>query len=667
MTKYLVTAALPYANGPIHLGHIAGAYLPADIYVRYMKLKGEDVIFICGSDNHGVPITLKAEEEGKTPQEIVDFYHDMMDDSFKKFGIVFDNFSKTSAPVHHKNASDIFLKLYENGYFIKKTEKQYYCSKCERYLPDRYVEGICPHCDAEGARGDQCDVCGKVIDNVSLKNPVCKICGSEPKPRETEHLYLDLSMFQDKLKQWLETKTEWKANVREFALGWIKEGLKPRAMTRDLSWGVKVPVEGFENKVLYVWFDAPIGYISSTIEWAEKIGDKDRWKDYWKNRGTRLIHFLGKDNVVFHAVIWPAILMGIDDGYVLPYDIPANEYLNIEGKKFSTSKRIAIWLNDYLKDFPPDIMRYVLAASLPESKDSDFSWKEFQAKNNSELADIYGNFVNRTLTFISKFSDNKVEADVSLNEADKEFLNLLKTKTETVGSLIEHYQLRKATAEFMDIARESNKYFTVMEPWKLKNDRERLNAVLHVCFRAVCTLAYVSEPFIPFTSENMKNYLGLKQAAWGEIHLAEMPEKLPDEQMPIMFTKIEDKEIDAQILKLAGHEPEDKEQIEIDDFFKAKLVVARILKAEKLPKADKLLKLEIDPGTGPRTIIAGIARHYKPEDIIGKNIAVVRNLKPAKIRGIESKGMLLAASNKDKTELKLLIVDDSMKPGDRIG
>jgi len=675
MGKYLVTAALPYANGPIHIGHLAGCYLPADIFVRYMRMAGHDVLFICGSDEHGVPITIKAEEEGKTCQQIVDYYHDIMESSFERFGVKFNNFSKTSLPLHHENAKEFFLKLKENGYISKQKEKQYYCSKCSRFLPDRYVEGICPHCSKEGARGDQCDACGKVVDNVSLIEPKCKLCGSSPEIRETEHFYLDLDKFEGRLKEWLEQQTNWKDNVREFALGWIKEGLKPRAITRDLSWGVKVPLEGYGDKVLYVWFDAPIGYLSSTMEWAVKSGVPDRWKEYWHDKDCRMIHFLGKDNIVFHAVIWPSMLMGVG-GYNLPYNIPANEYLNIEGKKLSTSRNWAIWLDDYLDNFNPDILRYALAATLPESKDTDFSWGEFQSRNNSELADIFGNFVNRTVQFVKKFNGGKIAETPSLNEDDKNFLKVIEKKAEDIGALIGSYQLRKAAYEFMDIARESNKYFTITEPWKIaKTDKERLDTVLYVCMKAVSLLAYVSEPFIPFTSLKMKKYLSLEDVKWNEMASVNPPHVLPEEELGILFVKIEDSVIEAQKEKLGKplmnktekkEAVKEKEYIEFEQFKKAKLVVAKILSAEKVKGADKLLKLHLETGDGERDIVAGVALFYKPEDMVGKKIVIVKNLKPAKIRGVESNGMLLAASNNEKTRLNVLFVEDS-ESGDNVG
>ena len=673
MTRYMVTAALPYANGPIHIGHLAGCYLPADIFVRYMKLKGEDVLFICGSDEHGVPITIKAEEMKKSPQEVVDYYHDIMEKSFKGFGIEFDNFSKTSIPLHHKNAQEFFKTLKEKGYISKKTEKQYYCEKCRRFLPDRYVEGTCPHCKTEGARGDQCDACGKVIDNVSLINPKCKLCDSNPVIRDTEHFYLDLDKFQDKLKTYLDGRTWWKENVREFSLGWLKDGLKPRAITRDIDWGVKVPIEGYDGKVLYVWFDAPIGYISSTMEHFNRQNKPNEWKKWWQEEDSKVIHFLGKDNIVFHAVIWPSMLMGVG-GYNLPYDIPANEYLNLEGKKLSTSRNWAVWLDDYLTRHKPDILRYALASTLPESKDTDFSWSEFQQKNNGELADIYGNFINRTVQFITKYNDGAVSSSVNLTEQDSLFLKLLEDKIKIIGENIERYSIRKASYEFMDIAREANKYFTVQEPWVLgKKDKVRLGTVLYVCMKAVIALACAGEPFIPFASKKLQNFLSIDKFSWGDIPSIKPPENIKGKNLEILFAKIEDGAIEEEKSRLGRKTeiiPADKEssdEIAIEDFKRVSLVVAKVLKAEKVQGADKLLKLSLDLGGEKREIVAGVALHYKPEELENRKIVVVKNLKAAKLRGIVSQGMLLAASSRDKSRVKILFPDESCEPGDTIG
>ncbi|MGE3063520.1 MAG: methionine--tRNA ligase [bacterium] len=673
MTRYMVTAALPYANGPIHIGHLAGCYLPADIFVRYMKLKGEDVLFICGSDEHGVPITIKAEEMKKTPQQVVDYYHDIMEKSFREFGVEFDNFSKTSISLHHKNAQEFFLKLNEKGYISKKIEKQYFCEKCRRFLPDRYVEGTCPHCKSEGARGDQCDACGKVIDNVSLISPKCKLCGANPVIRDTEHFYLDLDKFQDKLKEYLEGRTWWKENVREFSLGWLKDGLKPRAITRDIDWGVKVPIEGYDGKVLYVWFDAPIGYISSTMEYFNRQNKPDEWKKWWTDENSKVIHFLGKDNIVFHAVIWPAMLMGMG-GYNLPFDIPANEYLNLEGKKLSTSRNWAVWLDDYLTRHKPDVLRYALASTLPESKDTDFSWTELQQRNNGELADIYGNFINRTIQFITKYNNGLVSENPSLKDEDRDFLDLINGKISVIGKSIEDYSIRKAAYEFMDIAREANKYFTVQEPWVLgKKDRERLGTVLYVCMKAVTALACAGEPFIPFASKKLQKFLSIDRFTWDSIGGIEPPKNIAGKELEILFVKIEDSVIEDEKSRLGRKNEQQIEnktvsdEIAIEDFKKVALVVAKVLKAEKVQGADKLLKLSLDLGTEKREIVAGVALHYKPEELENRKIVIVKNLKPAKLRGIMSQGMLLAASSSDKSRVKILFPDESCEPGDTIG
>ena len=671
MTRYMVTAALPYANGPIHIGHLAGCYLPADIFVRYMKLKGNEVLFICGSDEHGVPITIKAEELKKAPQEVVDFYHNMMEKSFKDFGIEFDNFSKTSIPLHHKNAQEFFTILNEKGYISKKTEKQYYCEKCRRFLPDRYVEGVCPHCKSKGARGDQCDKCGKVIDNVSLIDPKCKLCGSSPVIKDTKHFYLDLDKFQDKLKDYLNTKTWWKENVREFSLRWIKDGLKPRAITRDIDWGVKVPIEGYDGKVLYVWFDAPIGYISSTMEYFNKQNKSKEWEKWWKDPETKVIHFLRKDNIIFHAVIWPAMLMGVE-GYNLPYDIPANEYLNLEGKKLSTSRNWAVWLDDYLLKFKPDILRYALASTLPESKDTDFSWTEFQQKNNGELADIYGNFINRTLQFISKYNEGRVSLEPHLTEQDKEFLKQIENKINLIGQNIENYSIRKSAFEFMDMAREANKYFTVQEPWILgKKDKGRLDTVLYVCMKAVIALSCAGDPFIPFSSKKLREFLQIEKFTWDIIMTLEPQKEIKNKELEILFAKIENSTIEDEKSRLGRENeiPEKMEKVEItiEDFKKSELIIAKVLKAEKVQGTDKLLKLSIDIGSEKREIVAGVALHYKPEDLENKKIVIVKNLKPAKLKGIISQGMLLAVSNKEKTRMKILFPDESCEIGDTVG
>lgn len=522
--RILVTAALPYANGPIHLGHLAGAYLPADIYVRYQRLKGRDVLYICGSDEHGVPITITAEKEGITPQQVVDKYHYMNKESFERFGMSFDNYSRTSLPLHHQTAQEFFLELYKKGILKEKTTKQLYCEKDRMFLADRYVEGICPVCGSPGARGDQCEKCGSWLEQTDLIEPKCKICGSTPVIRDTSHWYLPLGEFQKKLEEWMETKTDWKENVKHYVYSWFKEGLQDRAVTRDLHWGVKVPIPEAEGKVIYVWFDALLGYISSTKEWAQKIGQPEKWREYWQDPSTRLIHFIGKDNIVFHCIVFPAMLMAWNEGrsdeiYVLPDNVPANEFLNLEGKKLSTSRNYAVWLNEYLEKFEPDPLRYALASILPETKDTDFSWKEFQARNNNELADILGNFVNRTLTFAKKNFDNRVPERFELEEIDKELIAKLKEHVDKIANNYENFRIRDGVFETMNLARFANKYFNDTEPWRMiKENPRRASTTINLCLQLVRALAILFEPVLPFSSRKIWEMLNLKddivKAGW---------------------------------------------------------------------------------------------------------------------------------------------------------
>lgn len=675
--KYLVTAALPYANGPIHLGHLAGAYLPADVYVRYCRMKKRDVIFICGTDEHGVPITITAEKLGKSPKEIVDYYYEDIRNSFEKFGMSFDNFSRTSLPVHHKTAQEFFLKLHEKGYFSVHTQQQLYCEKDRMFLADRYIEGTCPHCHAEGARGDQCEKCGKWIEATHLINPKCKICGSTPVIRETSHWFFRLDMFQPQLEQWIATKSHWRDNVLSFCQKWFNEGLQERAITRDLDWGIPVPLPEAKGKVLYVWFEAPIGYISSTKEWAEKTGDPDRWKEYWLDpENTRLIHFIGKDNIVFHAIIFPAMLMGHGE-FVLPDNVPANEFLNLEGNKLSTSRNYAVWLNDYLQKFDPDSLRYTLAANAPETKDTDFTWKDFQARHNNELADILGNFINRTATFIQKYFDNHVPAMHETDELDKQMIEILKKAPEKVGALLDDFRLRDATRELMDIARFANKYFNDQAPWKTRKEHpEKCSTTLHICIQAVRTLAILFEPILPFTVNKIWQALNLPRKVedirWEEAGELAIPAGHKLNEFPILFAKIPDEVIEAEITRLKNAlEPQPsveyeplKDQITIEDFQRIDLRVGKVLVAEPVKGADKLLRLEVDLGFEKRQLVAGIALHYKPDELIGKEIIVVANLKPAKLRGVESQGMLLAVRDGDK--LALLQPSFEVNPGMKI-
>jgi methionyl-tRNA synthetase len=549
--KVLVTAALPYANGPLHLGHLAGAYIPADVYVRYQQLKGSDVVFICGSDEHGVPITIRADREGVSPQEIVDRYHSMIKQSFQGLGINFDNYSRTSLPLHHKISQDFFLKLNDKGYIRQQEVKQYYCITCGRFLPDRYIEGECPHCHRSGARGDQCESCGRWLEPELLINPRCKICGSAPEMRSTLHWFFRLSEFQEALKKWQESKPRWKSNVREFSSGWFNEGLTDRSITRDIDWGIPVPLEGAQGKVLYVWFDAPIGYISSTVEWAQKLDTPERWKDYWCDRNTRLIHFIGKDNIVFHAIVWPAMLMAHGD-YILPDNVPANEFLTIEGQKLSTSRNWAIWVDDYLEIFPPDPLRYYLAANAPETKDADFSWKDFQTRNNSELADVLGNLVNRTLSFIEKQFEGKVPPAGPLSPVDCAILDETAAAADRIGKSLDEFQVRRAIGELMDLARAGNKYFNDAAPWSTaKTDPARCATTLNTALQLQAALALLMEPFLPFSAEKLRKMLKAPDyRRWDEVSTLRLREGQPLGPREILFHKIEDPVIDAQVAKL---------------------------------------------------------------------------------------------------------------------
>jgi len=552
--KFLVTSALPYANGPLHLGHIAGAYLPADIYVRYRRLSGSNVLFICGTDEHGVPVTIRAEQEGKNPQEIVDFYHSQMSASFLRLGIRFDNFSRTSLSLHHEIAQSFFLRLLEQDAITTKTEDQLYCPSCSRFLPDRYIRGECPYCHNLGARGDQCEACGKWLEPRQIIHPQCALCGSAPVISSTKHWYLRLGLFQDRLRQWLDSKPYWKDNVKEFCAGWFREGLGDRAITRDIDWGVKVPLPDAEGKVLYVWFDAPIGYVSSTVEWCRNQDAPDLWKEYWLNPETQLIHFIGKDNIVFHAMVWPAMLMG-QAGYILPSDIPANEFLTIEGEKLSTSRNWAIWVDEYLSDFSPDPLRYCLAANAPENKDSDFSWKEFQNRNNGELADILGNFINRTLSFIQKYQNNRTPAFHLTDESDQQALQAITDAVQNMGKAFESFEVRRAVRELMDLARCGNKYFADKQPWATrKTDTQQCETTLAVCLKMITALAVLMEPILPHTAASLRDQLSsedtFRQVNWQDIPKMQIPSGHILGTPRILFQKIEDTTIQAQVEKL---------------------------------------------------------------------------------------------------------------------
>ncbi|MCP4724618.1 MAG: methionine--tRNA ligase [bacterium] len=682
--KILVTSALPYANGPIHLGHLAGAYLPADIFVRYHRLKNDDVIYICGSDEHGVPITLRAEEEGVTPQEVADKYHDMNKMSFENVGISFDNFSKTTLPIHYETSKEFFTDIYEKGHFVKKGETQLYCEKDNMFLADRFVEGVCPKCGNLGARGDQCEKCGKWLDPTTLKGPKCKLCGSTPVQRTTEHWYIKLGEFQKELEDWILNKKDWKDNVLNFCKGWFDQGLEDRAVTRDLDWGIPVPLEEAQSKVLYVWFDAPIGYISSTKEWALNIGEPEKWKEYWCDSETKLYHFIGKDNIVFHAIFFPVILKAMGGGYILPENVVANEFLNLESRKFSTSQNFAVWLNDYLDTFPPDPLRYCLASISPESKDSDFSWKDFQARNNNELADVLGNFINRTLVFAYKNFEGKVPEPVDLSDEDKAVLESADKLLDEIEDHLKKFRVRQGIGTFMEIARRANKYFNDAEPWvSLKKDLQKCANTVYTSIQIVKKLALGMAPFMPFSNEKLIKMINVENefntGNWDEIKSVLIPAGSQINKPGILFSKIEDDIIDGELEKLklasAGKtessednknetEKDTLEEINIDDFKKIDLRIAEIKSASPVPKTEKLLRLEVDDGEDIRFIISGIADKYTSEDLVGKKIVLIANLKPAKIRGEISNGMLLAAVEGE--DLALIIADKDMKTGTRI-
>lgn len=654
--RYCVTTALPYANGPVHIGHLAGVYVPADIYVRYLRMMNEDVLFIGGSDEHGVPITIKARNEGVTPQDIVDRYHTIIKQSFQDLGISFDIYSRTSSQTHKETASAFFKDLYEKGKFVEKVSQQYYDEATNTFLADRYITGTCPHCGNEKAYGDQCEACGTSLSATDLINPKSTLSGQEPQLKETKHWYLPLEEYETFMREWiLDSHQEWKTNVYGQCKSWIDQGLQARAVTRDLDWGVKVPIEGAEGKVLYVWFDAPIGYISNTKELHP-----DNWEKWWKEKDTKLVHFIGKDNIVFHCIIFPAMLKA-EGSYILPENVPANEFLNLEGDKISTSRNWAVWLHEYLKDFPgkQDVLKYVLCANAPETKDNDFTWKDFQTRNNSELVAIFGNFVNRTIVLTHKYFEGKVPQRGTLNELDTQTIEQIKQYPEKIGRSIEQYRFREALNELMNLARLGNKYLTENEPWKtIKTDPERTATVLNISLQICANLALLSEPFLPFTAEKLREMLNQDKAFWyqaGNSELLEEGKQINPAQL--LFEQIDDKQIEAQLEKLqqtkkanelatATVEPQ-KANIEYDDFAKMDIRVGTILAAEKVAKTKKLLKLTIDTGIDKRTIVSGIAEYYSPEEIIGKQVSVLVNLAPKALKGIESQGMILMAENLD--------------------
>lgn len=663
--RYTITAALPYTNGPIHIGHLAGVYVPADIYARFLRQQNKDVAFICGSDEHGVAISMKAKKEGITPQEVIDKYNKIISDSFAEFGISFDNYSRTSAKIHHDTASEFFKKLYDEGKFIEEVTEQLYDAEAEQFLADRFVTGTCPKCNSEGAYGDQCEKCGTSLNATDLINPKSTITGSTPVLKSTKHWFLPLDQYDTFLREWILEghKNDWKPNVYGQVKSWLDDGLKPRAVTRDLDWGIDVPVEGAEGKKLYVWFDAPIGYISSTKEWAAREG-KD-WELYWKDEDTKLVHFIGKDNIVFHCVIFPAMLKA-EGSYILPDNVPANEFLNLEGNKLSTSKNWAVWLNEYLVDFPEkqDVLRYVLTSNAPETKDNDFTWKDFQARNNNELVAIFGNFINRVVVLSNKYYNGVIPTPNALSEVDEQVLAELKAYPAVIESSIERYRFREALGELMNVARLGNKYLADEEPWKLiKTDEERVKTQMYVALQIAAALSTLAEPFLPFSAAKLKNMLNVTSSgvemSWKKV--SETSDLIPAGhqigQAELLFAKIEDEEIQKQIDKLEATkvanaadakqvEPQ-KETAQFEDFTKIDLRVGTIIEAEKMPKANKLLVLKVDTGIDVRTIVSGIAEHFTPEEVIGKQVTVLVNLAPRKLRGVESEGMLLLTETKE--------------------
>jgi methionyl-tRNA synthetase len=654
--KILVTSALPYANGEIHLGHLAGAYLPADIYVRYQRLKKRDVIYICGTDEHGVPVTISAEKQGKKPREIVDRYYKSISESFKNFGMTFDNFSRTSLPVHYRLAQDFFSRIYEKGFIYPREIEQFYCVACRRFLPDRYIVGTCPKCGKEGARGDQCEACGHWLEPFQLINPKCQVCGRTPEKTQTKHWYFKLSAFQDKLDTWIGSKQDWKETVLTFVQGWLREGLQDRPITRDLAWGVPVPLEEAKGKVLYVWFDAPIGYVSSTIEWAEKQGKPDSWKDYWHDEKTKLVHFIGKDNIVFHALIWPAMLMAYGD-YVLPSDIPANQFLNLERGKFSTSKDYAIWLPDYLKEFKTDSLRYALTRNAPEARDTFFTWRDFQVWHNNELADILGNFVNRTLTFVKRYFDSSVPDARSFDERDNRIFDILKTAPVKIGDLIERFEFKNGLQEVMRVAQEGNRYFDHEEPWITRTkDAAACSKTINVCMRIVTSLSSLTEPFLPFTAQRIREMIQYTPGAWDDIGQANFAPRIGEPA--ILFDKIDDDVIKVQVEKL------NKEMIDLEYFSKVSLKSAKILTAERVKGSKNLIKCQVEVGDQKKQIVAGVGKDYEPEDLIDKIIIIVDNLQPAEIRGVLSEGMLLAAV--DEKGVVIITADKEISSGTQV-
>ncbi len=672
--RTLITSALPYANGPVHIGHLAGVYVPADIYARYLRLKGEDVMFVGGSDEHGVPITIKARKEGVTPQDIVDRYHKIIKDSFQELGISFDVYGRTTSDTHRKTASDFFRTLYDKGEFVEKTSMQLYDEEAGEFLADRYVTGTCPHCGNEHAYGDQCEACGTSLSATDLINPKSALSGSTPVMRETSHWYLPLDKWEPTLRKWiLEDHKEWRPNVYGQCKSWLDMGLQPRAVSRDLKWGIPVPVEGAEGKVLYVWFDAPIGYISNTIDAAG-----DEWEKWWKDPETRMLHFIGKDNIVFHCIVFPAMLMA-HGGYNLPDNVPANEFLNLEDDKISTSRNWAVWLHEYLRELPgkQDVLRYVLTANAPETKDNNFTWKDFQNRNNNELVAILGNFVNRATVLVHKYYGGTVPVAGELTEADKTAMEEVRQSVKALGENLDNFKFREGLKDAMNIARIGNKYLADSEPWKLiKTDPERTATILNVALQICANLAVVFEPFTPFMAAKLAEQLRMKEIKWdmaGRFDLVADGEEIGKPEL--LFEKVDDSVVEAQVQKLKDAKEKNlleqwkpdevKAEVDFPTFEKLDIRVGKVVECEKVPKADKLLKFKIDDGMGGRTIVSGIAKFYAPEELIGKEICFIANFAPRKLKGVESQGMILSAQDADG---RLVVVGPTgpVRPGSSV-
>ena len=677
--RYTVTTALPYANGPVHIGHLAGVYIPADTYVRYLRMKGEEVLFVGGSDEHGVPITIKAEKEGCTPQDIVDRYHNIIKDSFEKLGISYDIYSRTSSKTHHETAAAFFKKLYEDGKFIERESEQFFDPERNKFLSDRYIIGTCPKCGNDHAYGDQCEKCGSSMSPDELINPHSALSGAQLVKKATKHWYLPLDQYEQWLRDWIiEGHKEWKPNVYGQVKSWLDNGLQPRAVTRDLDWGVPVPVEGADGKVLYVWFDAPIGYISNTIEICQERGTD--WEKWWKDEETKLVHFIGKDNIVFHCIIFPCMLKAYGD-YIVPENVPANEFLNLENDKISTSRNWAVWLHEYLEEFPgkQDVLRYVLTANAPETKDNNFTWKDYQDRNNNELLAIFGNFVNRTLVLTHKYFEGKVPAMINLNEKDEAAIEEMNQYPDKIANLLDTYKFREGLTELMNLARLGNRYLTENEPWKqFKTDPERVKTVLAVSLQIVAKLAILSEPFLPFSAKKLQSMIGLEVSGWNQAkETVLLNENATIGEVELLFTKVEDETVAAQVNKLEETKKQNelnawapnpiKPNTNIDEFGKMDIRVGTVLECVKVPKADKLLQFLIDDGMNKRTIVSGIAKYYpNPEELVGKQVCFIANFEPRKLKGIVSEGMILSAEDKDG-RLVVMSPSQPVAPGSSVG